>query len=403
MKKIVNYLRGSVTITVTGVFPERFLNLCAQRALLFWGLTWLDPYTLRLSVPRRDARGLEDIAARTGCTVQVDRRQGLPFFLRRFRRRYALLAGLALSLVAVGFLSRFVLVLEVTCNAKVPTAAILSALEQQGVRPGVYGPSIDNRAVGHRVLMALPELSFMAINLYGIRAEIVVREADPRPEVVDVRSPSNVYAAATGIVTRMEVLNGTPLFDVGDTVLKGELLISGVVDIKEPEYSSADLGVRLVHAQGRVYARTWRTLHAVIPLEAEVKYYTGREESRYSMTVFGRRINFGGNSSISFPKYDKINTCHTLTLPGGQPLPFSIRKETCRAYDTLPLPIDIAQASALLETRLWAALHQAVGEEGEVLRADFTAAERGDGLFTVTLLAECREQIGRVVPLDTGT
>ena len=38
MQAIINFLRGSVLFTVTGAFPERFLNLCAQRGVGFWDL-----------------------------------------------------------------------------------------------------------------------------------------------------------------------------------------------------------------------------------------------------------------------------------------------------------------------------------------------------------------------------
>ncbi|MFR6186888.1 MAG: hypothetical protein ACLUJG_16220 [Lawsonibacter sp.] len=30
MKRAVNYLRGTATLTARGLFPERLLNLCAQ-------------------------------------------------------------------------------------------------------------------------------------------------------------------------------------------------------------------------------------------------------------------------------------------------------------------------------------------------------------------------------------
>ena len=36
-----------------GPFPERLMNLCAQREVDFWGLEWLDEHTLRLTTRRR--------------------------------------------------------------------------------------------------------------------------------------------------------------------------------------------------------------------------------------------------------------------------------------------------------------------------------------------------------------
>ena len=38
LKRMVNALRGSVRLEVSGAFPERFLNLCAQRGIVFWNV-----------------------------------------------------------------------------------------------------------------------------------------------------------------------------------------------------------------------------------------------------------------------------------------------------------------------------------------------------------------------------
>lgn len=103
----------------------------------------------------------------------------------------------------------------------------------------------------------------MSVNLHGTRAEVLVREKLPTPELRDETTPAHVISAATGIITHMEVLEGQPSFQEGDTVLEGEVLISGVVDLKEPKYATVDPG-SAVHARGNIYARTWRTLEAEI-------------------------------------------------------------------------------------------------------------------------------------------
>ena len=54
LKRLVNALRGSARLEVAGPFPERFLNLCAQGGIQFWGVAWLEPTRLRLTVARRD-------------------------------------------------------------------------------------------------------------------------------------------------------------------------------------------------------------------------------------------------------------------------------------------------------------------------------------------------------------
>ena len=399
MQKIINFFRGSVLYTVTGAFPERFLNLCAQNAVAFWGLEWLDDHTLRLCFARKDAKKVRTLAEKVMCQAKAARRAGVPFFLAKFRRRYAFLAGLALAVAAVCVLSRFILTIEVTGNRAVSTAVILSELNRQGVRVGAYGPSIDEKVVSQEALLRIPALSWMAVNLHGTRAEVIVREKVPKPDIVDRTVPSHVVSAATGIITHMEVLEGQPLFQEGDTVLAGEILISGVIDVPEPQYADPDLGTRITHAMGNVWARTWRTLEARIPLEAQVKRYTGEEVTRYSLGILDRRLNFYGNSGISLDKYDKITSSHSLTLPGGRVMPLVLRVERYRGYATEPVALDAEAARTLLEERLLERLDGLVGEDGEVLRTDFTVREE-NGILVVTLLAECREQIGRVVEFE---
>ena len=68
--QIVNLFRGSVRLEVTGDFPERFLNLCAQRGTAFWAVEWPNSHTLRLTVAWRVRRVLEVLAERTVCVIE---------------------------------------------------------------------------------------------------------------------------------------------------------------------------------------------------------------------------------------------------------------------------------------------------------------------------------------------
>ena len=397
MQAIINFLRGSVLFTVTGAFPERFLTLCAQAGVGFWDLEWLDPHTLRLRVSRRDARRVGPLAEKVLCEARARRHLGFPYFLAGFRKRYALLLGLALSLAAVCLLSRFVLTIEVSGNETVSTAAILTELSRQGVRVGAYGPGLDVRRISQESLLRLDGLAWMSINLHGTRAEVLVREKLPEPEVRDESTPANVVAQADGVILDLEVLDGQAAFREGEAVLRGEVVISGTMDLREPEYSAVDAGQRLVHARGNVWARTYRTLTAQIPLEAQVKRYTGEEEIQWSLLALGRTVNFFGKGGVFSEGYDKIVETHPLTLPGGRVMPLALRRTEYRAYVTEPAALNAGAARSMLEERLLERLEALIGEDGEVLDTVFTVREE-DGMLAVTLRAECREQIGREVP-----
>lgn len=399
MRSVINFLRGSVCVAVSGPFPERFLNLCAQSGVGFWDLAWEGGQSLRLRVLRRDAGRAVELAERAGCTASLEGRAGLPAFLAGFRRRYALLAGLALALAAVCLLSQFILTVEVSGNETVPSAVILMELSRQGVRPGAYGPGLDLRRISQEALRRIEGLSWMSVNLHGTRAEVLVRERSPSPTPRDETTPAHVVAAADGVLEEVEVLEGQALFREGQAVLAGEIVISGAVDLKEPQYAAVDAGQRLVHARGEVWAVTHRTLAACIPLEAQVKVYTGEEERRWSLSLLGRSVNFFGKASISSSGYDKMTTTHILTLPGGREMPLVLVETEYRAYETAAAPVRADAARAMLEERLLERLTALIGAEGSVLSTAFSAEEE-DGMLTVTLTAQCREQIGRESVFD---
>lgn len=394
MQGWVNYARGWVRLAICGSFPERFLNLCAQRGILFWAVEWMDAYSLRVTLLRRDMRNVEELAKRSGCDWRVEQRNGLPTFLGRFRRRYTFLIGLTLSVLAVCLLSNFVLTIDVTGNERVPDAVILSQLRRQGMRIGVYGPGLDTKQLGLDAQLALPELSWVSVNLYGTRAQVVVREKVKPPVLLEQEEVRDLVAGAGGLVLRVEAVEGQAKVKAGDTVAPGDMLISGTVTMAGPQYS--DIPPRYLHvrADGAVWARTWRTVRATIPLTAAVKEYTGAEKTRWVLTLFDKRIKFYGNSSISWPDYDKISKTYSATLPSGQNLPFALTRQTLRSWQPVQVQVDTTAAQELLERQLSARLEQLTGEDGRVITVDWSA-RINQGVLTVTGIAECEEQIAR--------
>lgn len=386
MKRLFNFLRGMVTLSVTVPFPERFVNLCAQENIDFWAMDWLDEHTLRLTARRRDKRRILEIAQTLGGEARVESSRGLPEFLGRFRTRCAFVLGLSFALCGVLFFSRFILTVEVTGNEQVPTSVILTQLRLLGVRPGVYGPALDRKQLAQEALVELPELSFMALNLHGTRLEVIVREAVQAPDRVDVEENIDLVAEADGLVLKVEPELGDSLVKAGDTVAQGDILISGTVTMEPPLYSDQPTRYFQTHARGRVWARTWRTLTASIPLTAQGKDYTGREQSCWSLTIFGRRIEIFGTTSISWPMYDKITTVRR------GPLAVNLSHELFREYEPADLSLDREAAQSMLEQRLLDQLHTLIGEDGEVSAVRYEARLEGDTL-AVKLMAECREEI----------
>ena len=397
MRNLIKLLRGTVSVSVEGVFPERLINLCAQHRIVFWGVDWVNEYTVVLSVYRGDVKKLRQLGEKISCTITVAEERGLPFFLRRFRKRFSFLIGLCLSLFCVSVLSRVVLTVEVEGNETVPTAHILGELRRQGLYPGVYGPLLERKQIAQNALLSLEELSWLTINLYGTRAEVLVREVIKQPEILEKEGCYDIVAKADGMIMELEAHNGQSVVKEGDTVLEGDILISGTVRMEPPVYSDQPVRYYQTQARGRVWARTWRTLTAKIPLNTQIKGYTGEEKHRFAVNIFGWPMDFYRNSSISWPFYDKITTVYPILN-----LPVTLIKSSMRAYQPESVFVDWSAAQTLLEQQLYKRLEQMLGKDGTVESAVYSARVQ-DQWLSVTLYAQCQEEIGSEVPGQRST
>lgn len=392
LKSLINHVRGQAHIRVTCPCPERVLNLCSAQNLSFWDLEWEDETHFTCFLSRRDLHILRQSAERLECQLSVLHRAGAPYALKRLRRRHALAVGIVLFGLWLAVSSFLIWDIRITGNETVPRETILRALEQNGVKRGVWGLSINSADVRNHMLLDIPELMWVAVNVSGCRAEVQVRERRPAPTLLDRREPCNLVARRDGLVLSVRALGGTPQVVRGMSVTEGQLLISGVEDM-EP------FGSRFTAGLGRVEGRTWYTLTANVSLTATEKRYTGVEKRLHSLIFGSHRIKFFSNSSIDGGDCDKITERTPVTL-FGTVLPIVWETETVRYYETASVTLSQQKRQATVGDVLVEYLHSLVDPYGEVTAAQVTSRLRGETL-TVTLTAECREDLGISVPIYT--
>lgn len=389
MKKAVNYVRGTIRVSVECPYPERLVNVCAQNGVEFWDLERVSPTTVHISVHLQGYRKLGSLAERAGFTIRQVKKTGVPFILWKVRKRYVLLAGMILMFLTVWSASLFVWEIEVKGNETVSSQDILAALKELGVGIGAFGPAISSEAISNDMLLKIPRLSWIAVNVSGSHADVLVRERKPKPAILDENAPVMVYAVKSGIIVKMSVLEGARVVKEGDTVQAGDLLVTGIMD-------SRVHGRRTVHAMAEVTARTWYELSAAMPLNTTVKTHTGEKATRTAVIFAGRRLNFYFNSRIRFENYDKMTTVNTLKLPMGTVLPVTIVTEEYSEYTTRDMRMVPTAAEEILQKGLSERLRRIIGR-GTVVKEVFESSMQ-NGVLTVTLQAECLEQIAAERP-----
>ncbi len=383
MYAIVNFLRGYYVVEVEGAFPERFLNVCAQNDVTLWHLKRSDKEHLRARMHRSDWEKFREASLSSANHVSVVAEHGVPLYLRALWRRGVLLGGFLSILITLYVLSLYVWEIDITGNERVDENVILKQLEEVGVHIGTYAPHVNLAEIKNEMLMRMDDLSWITVNIKGSRASVEVRERVLKPPIVEKDTPCNIVAAKDGVIVKMDTLEGSAQVAIGQTVKRGQLLVSGIID-------SQQVGARYVHARADVEARTWLSLSAGIPCDLSAKSYTGRRSKRYALVFAGYETHLGFSDFSTFENYDKLLTRKTLSL-FGLTLPVALVIEEHVEYKPVSARLKRDSAEKILRNALERRLEDSLGE-GEVLDKQYKLEEVGGGLV-LRLTTECQEKI----------
>ena len=419
--------------TETVVFSARERRI-ATAVMMRAGLTArsvknTDDGGLTAELRRRDYRHLCALLAERGLAIpQSVSANGMPRLLRYLKRRPGLPVGAVLALAIWVISTLFVWRVDVICldNAqgtaardRVDVVAIQQDLAEAGIGQGLFLPDLDSRRLENRFLLGREDISWMAINRRGTTLSVEVRPAHPASKD---REPSltvdeegylhgtNLVADADGRILSFSVHGGQMVAGAEQMVLRGSLLASGV-------YTSETGDTVAGRAHGEVLAETVRVLQTEVPLTEQVQKTTGKTRKSYTLKLFGRDCF----TVSSLPDLHEIVTfletfqktgeksgiddgsCGIITdetisdakdlplyLPGGLPLPVSVRMTTLT--ETAEYTISLTEDAALQRARAGLDADEAALAVIRVLSRDEVVERHGDHL-TVTRYVSCIDNI----------
>lgn len=387
MAKFYDYLRGYVTLEFCGASPGWALNRLSEAKIAFWDIQWMDALTVQVKVFRGKEQEACRLAELAMCDSRILGSFGIFKVTSNLLHRPVLLAMLFVCLTSILILPCFVFFFDVEGNETVPEELILRELENAGVSVGTYGPNIYPRRVKDHMIEALPKLQWVTVMQRGCRAAVIVREREDVPETQTKKGLANVIAAQGGVITQQSVFTGQAQYQIGDTVSKGDILVSGIVDLERTYL--------LERANAEVFARTWRQIPVCIPSSYMEKTSIGETSRCIWVILGGKRIKIFGNSGISYDSCDKMINTKKLTLPKGLSLPVSLEIETFTFYKKTEREMQKKTAEQLLKQYASSCVTEQM-QAGEILRETY-ALKKQKGTYCLDATLECHEMIARVV------
>ncbi len=276
---ILRFLCGSVRFSVRGPFPERFINLAMRCNASLWDIK-RDEEGLSACVIANRYKLLKSAAGKTKMKMRLTSKRGLPFILLPYRRRAGFVLGFVFFCLTLWTMSNFIWIVEFPDAGEELSPRIEAAAYEAGIYPGRLRSSMDSQSLATLLELNVSELSWAAVNIFGSRVSIDIREYERYPEKPSLDEPCNLVASKGGVIVEISPAHGFVEVQKGDVVATGDLLVSGVVD-------DAMGNVSLIHATGKVIARTDYRFTETVPLLQTEPLTTGRVVTIRRLTFLG--------------------------------------------------------------------------------------------------------------------
>ncbi len=306
-----SYLTGYLNIEVTGEDLEAFINMAITRGIFLWEIRRVNERTLRARVRISGFFGLRHISRRTRCRMRIRGRRGLPFLAVKIRKRKMLALGGLLFLMILYGLASFVWVVNVSGTNQLEPEQILEAANRHGLRVGTLRSQLDKSLIEDQLKEDFPAASFINLQIKGTTVNIEIVEKVLPPELETERQAAHIVARRDGIIEDVVVMAGLAQVKPGDTVRKGEVLISGIVPpAAEQEQMPGvilppplETGPRYVHAKGIVKARIWYEGYGDAYLVEKEELDSGEQTQQFWLNLRGKEVLVWGPRQIPYPHY----------------------------------------------------------------------------------------------------
>ena len=288
--QILRYIFGYINFRAFGGFSDRFLNLCTRYGIPLWNIKNIKG-NISASTTIDGYLSIRKAVKKSGMKTIVLEKKGLIFFLKRNKIRVGILIGAVVFIFLTSFLTRFIWSVSVVGNENLESEYLLTTFENHGVKVGAPISVLDEKDIAQLVVGEIEELSWAAINRKGTSVVIEVREKTVAPKMYDNTTPTNLVAGEDGVILSIDVLYGNEEVKPGSAVVKGDLLVSGIITHANGKES-------FIHADGYVKALVKRNRN--FNGNDFSVYSQLNEKKRKKLFFFGLEIPLGSSVGESF-------------------------------------------------------------------------------------------------------
>lgn len=364
--KLLRYMFGYVRIEVFGFAPERLMNLLIKDNIVIWDVNdTRDGYSFFIG--RKNLIGLKPYLKKTNMKFKILTRIGFPYLIKRNRKRVTFIIGCIGFMCAVYTLSLFVWEVRIVGEDHLVANELLKRIEEQYVPLGTFKSKVDCAELEEKLRKDYDEISWISCELKGTGLTVYLEEGIKPKTKPSKDVTGDLVATKNAKITKMITRQGTPVAKVNDKVKKGDILISGTINIYDDNHEVMDTSY--VAADGDVYGKTSYDYDDYVDMDYYEKEYYDKEKKHitlyfmdYCLTPYLPTMNAANYDT--FTQIHKLKIFNDLYLPVGY-------KVTKRLPYTLKLSSHTEQeATDILNDRLAKKIKQFEENGLEIVKND---------------------------------
>lgn len=356
--RLWNFLRGYAIIVVEGLKIERFINMAISNGIYIWDIKKTSYTSISAKIGLENFGRMREIVRRTDSSIEIKDKRGFPFLLKNLKRHKFYTASILMLVVSIYIMCSYVWMIEITGTKTIEPKVVMEIINQEGLKEGVRKGKLDKHSIENKVLIKLPQLSWVGIQIRGTKAIVEVVEKRQEPELISKTDACDIVAAKSGVIEKILVLNGDGAVKDGATVKKGQVLVTGTIIRENTE-------TRLVHSLAQVTARTWYEDAEEMELQQVEFKDTGRKTTHYMIKILDKELGF--KKPTPYNEYKEVREEKNIICFGDYIFPVKLISTKFNELVKVPKSLTEEQAKKRCEERLNERLKLQLSENAVIL------------------------------------
>lgn len=316
----LNIFKSAVKIKIKGKNIERFIHKLIALKIELLEINYLNYKEVEIKIYKKDYPKLLKI--KTIYETELINSYGMIKIKKIIKTNQIMITFVILGLILLFFLSKMIFDIKVVHTNKDIRTLLINALNDEGVSKYHFKKSYNQiQNIKQKILKKYKQqIEWLEIEEIGTKYVIRLETRKINKTKIDEK-PQNVVAKKQAIIKKIEAQSGEIIKNVNDYVNKGDVIISGSINLNE------DLK-DIIHSEGKVYGEVWYQVTTEYPMHYKETKLKNNKKNVYVIKILNKEIELTMKKFKEKKVKEKTILRHNL-------LPISFVKQNQQQIETI--------------------------------------------------------------------